>query len=251
MTDAIPHRDFLGIRFTPMPLGEALDRITARDPEAPFAYVVTPNAHHTVGAYRGDPRFLRGQRNAWLVLNDSRILRQISLRLFGRDLPLAPGSDMTAALFARGVDPDTPVVMIGGGAEVEAALRSRFGLRNLHRHNPPMGFHRYEAEMAGCVAFVQAHPARYVFLVAGAPQSELLAARIAAAGGARGVGLCVGSALNFLTGVQPRAPWLWRAANLEWLYRLLRNPRGHFRRVFLESFPVLWIALRQRLSLGR
>lgn len=243
-------RSFLGVGFTPLSLDDALGRIVRRPADRPFAYVVTPNAQHTVAAHRGDARFLAGQAGAWLVLNDSRILRLISRLLFRQDLPLCAGSDLVAALFACGVPASTPIVMIGGDAEVEARMRQRYGLSDIRRHNPPMGFHADEAEVRRCVDFVLRRPARYVFLVVGAPQSEVIAARLVESGRASGVGLCVGSALNFLTGVTPRAPQAWRTTNLEWLYRLARNPRGHFRRVFLESFPILWIALKTRIGAG-
>jgi len=246
MTDT--REPFLGVGFTPLTLDDALGRVVRRPPELPFAYVVTPNAQHTVAAYRGEPRFLAGQAGAWMVLNDSRILRLLARRLFGRDLPLCAGSDLVAALFDCGVTASTPIVIVGGDAEVEARLRERFGLREIRRHTPPMGFHRDETEVQRCIDVVLARPARYVFLTVGAPQSEVLAARIAATGRASGVGLCVGSALNFLTGVTARAPRAWRSANLEWLYRLAQNPRGHFRRVFIESFPILWIALKTRVG---
>ena len=41
-----------------------------------------------------------------------------------------------------------------------------------------------------------------------------------------GVGLCVGSALNFLTGRVKRAPPWIREANLEWAWRLAQRPAG-------------------------
>lgn len=247
MTAALERRRFLGVPFTPLDLEAALGLIVRRQMDAPFAYVATPNAQHAVAAHRGDTRFCEGHSGAWLLLNDSRILRLIGRWAFGFDLPLAAGSDLMAVLFARGVPPATPVVMLGGDAEVERRMRSMFGLTDIRRYDPPMGFHRHADEIERCVAFVLHRPARYIFLIVGAPQSEVVAARILATGRASGIGFCVGSALNFLTGVQPRAPEIWRRTNLEWAYRLMKNPRGHFRRVFIESFPILWIALKARL----
>ena len=84
----------------------------------------------------------------------------------------------------------------------------------------------------------------------GAPQSEMLASLLAKDRRASGVGLCVGSALNFLTGRIRRAPIAVRAAHMEWLYRLAQNPVRHARRVFVESAPILWIALRERLAIS-
>lgn len=247
MSEPLPRRRFLGVDFTPLPLEVATRAIAARPEGAPFVFVVTPNAQHVVAAYAGDGRFQGPQGAAWMVLNDSRILRLLSLGLFGRDFPLAAGSDLTARLFEVGMPPDASLTLIGGDAEVEALLRSRFGLSRISRFTPSFGFWRNPDEVALCLRFVRDHPARYVFLIAGAPQSEMLAMKLAQMEGVTGVGLCVGSALNFLTGRVKRAPHWIRAASLEWAWRLAQRPRGHFRRVFVESAPILWIALKERL----
>lgn len=242
---------FLGVDFTPLDLEAAVLRIAARPPEAPFAYVVTPNAQHVVAAHAGDERFAGPQGRAWMVLNDSRILRLLARLLFGRDLPLAVGSDLVERLFEVGMPADATLTLIGGDAQVEAALRQRFGLRSIRRFTPSFGFWRDADEVEQCLAFVRANPARYVFLIAGAPQSEGLARRLADMADVTGVGLCVGSALNFLTGRVRRAPLWVRRASLEWAWRLGQNPVGHFRRVFIESAPILWIALAERLRSPR
>jgi len=244
----IERRWFLGLRFTPASLDTAVDMIAARPADAPFAYVVTPNAQWIVGADKGDPRYVQAMEKAWLVLNDSRILRLLSLKLWKRDFPVAAGSDLTAALFARVITPDDPITIIGGGAEVERRLRAQFGLKHIVWYDPPMGFGRDPVEVDRCAAFVREHPARFVFIAVGAPQSDFVGRRTVELGGATGVAFCIGGSLSFLTGLIKRAPEVYRNASLEWLYRLIQNPRRHFGRVFFQSGPVLWIAARARFG---
>lgn len=246
--EAFPVRWFLGIAFTPMSVPEAASRIVGRDPGAPFCYVTTPNAQHVVAVHRGSTVFTAAHDGAWMVLNDSRILSLLADRLFGLPMALAAGSDLSAHLFAHDIRPDDPLTIIGGSDEVERRLRANFGIRALARFAPPMGFYNDPAEIERCVDFILAHPARYVFLAVGAPQSETVALRVIARGGATGVGLCVGSSLHFVTGVVKRAPALIRRMHLEAAYRLLQNPRRHAKRVFVESLPVLWIGVRTRLT---
>jgi N-acetylglucosaminyldiphosphoundecaprenol N-acetyl-beta-D-mannosaminyltransferase len=247
-TGALPVRWFLGIPFTPMSLPDAASRIVDREPGAPFCCVSTPNAQHVVHVKNGNKLFRDGHDGAWLVLNDSKILSLLADRLFGEPMPLAAGSDLTLYLFQHHIRPEDPITIIGGSAEVERRLRENFGIRSLARYDPPMGFYRHPAEIERCVDFIVSHPARYVFLAVGAPQSETLATRVLARGGATGVGLCVGSSLHFVTGVTKRAPSVFRRLHLEALYRLIQNPRRHAKRVFIESLPVLWIGLRIRLT---
>jgi UDP-N-acetyl-D-mannosaminuronic acid transferase (WecB/TagA/CpsF family) len=42
--------------------------------------------------------------------------------------------------------------------------------------------------------------------------------------GERGLVLCVGAAINFLTGKEQRAPFWLRRLGLEWLFRLIKQP---------------------------
>lgn len=243
--DCPPARQwFLGVPFTPLGLAEAAARIAARPLGAPFVFVTTPNAHHTVTCARGDKRFSVAHDKAWLVLNDSRILRLLSHRLFAQDLPMAAGSDLTVELFQNYIHHEDPITVIGGTDEVERRLRTQFGVQTLARFNPPMGFYKDPTEIERCVDFILQHPARYVFLAVGSPQSEVVACRMLERGGAVGTALCIGSALLFVTGVVQRAPRIFRSLNAEWAYRLLQNPRGHARRVFVDSLPVLWLALK-------
>lgn len=241
--DIIPADTVLGVAIARLDVAGAAAVIAGRAPDEPFAYVVTPNAQHVVRLHRGDPRFRAAYDGAWLRLCDSQIMRHLVRLLFGTRLHSASGSDLTAHLFAHVITPEDSVTVIGGDEELERRLRSRFGLTRLARHAPPMGFAADPREVERCVRFVLDHPARFVFLAVGAPQSECLSLAIRETGRATGVGLCVGSSLLFVTGMVERAPPLFRRLALEWLFRLALNPRGHARRVFVESLPLIGIAL--------
>ncbi|MBI0539065.1 glycosyltransferase [Roseomonas sp. KE2513] len=225
-------------RLDDLRLEDALGLIAGRDPAAPFAYVVTPNADHVLRLEAPEGASLRPvYQAAWLSLCDSRILRFL-LGLRGYQLSVVPGSDLVAALFERVVRPETPVTLIGGTAEVAARLRARFGLAALAHHEPPMGFEADPAAVEACVRFVLDHPARFVLLCVGSPRQERLAAHLAATGEARGVGLCVGAAVEFIAGVKRRAPAWVQRAHLEWLHRLASEPRRLWRR-YLAQAPAL------------
>jgi exopolysaccharide biosynthesis WecB/TagA/CpsF family protein len=88
-----------------------------------------------------------------------------------------------------------------------------------------MGFIRDPKAVEACLSFVEAHsPFRFCLLAVGAPQQEILAERLQARGVARGLALCVGASIDFVTGTQRRAPqWLQHAGG-EWLFRLCQNP---------------------------
>jgi exopolysaccharide biosynthesis WecB/TagA/CpsF family protein len=239
---ALAAQRLLSVRFDQLDLPAALALMAARDPGATFAYVVTPNADHWI-RLQDQPDLLPLYDAAWLSLCDSRILRLLAARR-GIGLELAPGSDLTQRLFDEVIRPAMPVTIIGGTEAVVAQLRGRYGLLRLAHHNPPMGFIRDPAAFTACVDFVRAHPARFVFLCVGSPQQEKLAAAIVAAGGATGIGLCVGAAVEFVAGVKQRAPGWVQRAHLEWLHRLGSEPRRLWRRYLLEAPRLLRLMAR-------
>ena len=102
--------------------------------------------------------------------------------------------------------------------------------------------------MERAVSIIVASQADYTFLAVGSPQQEILAARVAEVGDARGVGLCVGASIEFLTGAQKRAPRVLRYLALEWAYRLACNPRRLGRRYVVESPWGLYLVLQEAIQ---
>lgn len=243
---------FLGLTITPIDTAETVRLIAERPAAAPLVYLITPNAQHVVALDRGDANFARVHAHAWLVTCDSQIIRLLGRLLFGLRLPLATGSDITLRLLKDGiVEPDEPVTIIGGDQPLFDALRAQYGLRNIAHHEPPMGLVRNPAAIEAAARFIIDHPARFVFIACSCPQSEMVALRAIELGGAVGVALCIGGSLRFATGLVQRAPQWVRRLALESLYRLLQNPRGHSRRVFKESLPVVWVAIKERFGFKR
>jgi exopolysaccharide biosynthesis WecB/TagA/CpsF family protein len=226
--------NFLDLQFSGMDLDAALDAVSARASLAlPFAYVATPNVDHVVGL-AGEPARRALYDNAWLLLNDSRILGGLARRA-NLDLPVATGSDLAERLFDSVIDKYEPVTIIGGGRESIEALKRTYDLRDVRWHEPPMGLKHKAGAIIRAAAFAAAQPSRFTFICVGAPQQELIAYAIAQRADARGVGLCAGAALDFLSGTAQRAPFWMRELGLEWLHRLLSEPGRMWRRYLVTG----------------
>jgi len=166
---AIGEIPFLGVQVSRLDMPAAARVIAERPLGAPFAYVVTPNAQHFVMLDKAqDKAFGAAYADAWLRLCDSKVVSALAPVLMGEQVPHAAGSDLTAYLFRRYIQPDDPITVIGGEDELAARLRAQFELTHLNHHNPPMGFTRSPEAVERCVEFVHDHPARYVFLAVGA-----------------------------------------------------------------------------------
>lgn len=199
--------------------------VAARFGEDHFGFVVTPNVDHII-RYAEDPTFRAVYKSAAYVLLDSRFAAHL-LRLFRRvRLRVCTGADLTAALLTQVARNTDRIVIIGGTEEQARQLARAYRLDNVRHHNPPMGFIRDPRAVEECLRFVEnASPFRWCFLAVGTPQQESLAGLLQQRGKARGLTLCVGASLNFLSGAESRAPRWMQRAGLEWLYRLLGNPK--------------------------
>src|SRR5690606_7342710 len=91
------------------------------------------------------------------------------------------------------------------------------------------GFHADEVYVADCR---RARP-EIVILCMGMPRQELLT-RTLRESGYSGLIICGGGWADFYSGAKARAPLWVRRLSLEWLYRLLREPRRLGRRYTVD-----------------
>lgn len=233
---------FAGLRFTPLSVEETVAALMGRPADAPFTAFVTPNAEHAF-LRRQDSLFRVCGDTCWISTNDSRILGRAA-RLAGLDLKFAPGAYVVDHMFRNGVAADDPISIIGCTPEIVADLVRQFSLTNVVQHIPPMGFISDPAAVAEAVAFVATHPARFVFVAMGPPQSEKFCQHVIADGRSVGVGLCIGSSISVVTGRLDAAPAWMEHSGLVWLYRLVREPRRLWRRYLVRGLVGLGLGLR-------
>jgi N-acetylglucosaminyldiphosphoundecaprenol N-acetyl-beta-D-mannosaminyltransferase len=95
---------------------------------------------------------------------------------------------------------------------------------------------------AESLAQIQAAAPDIVLVAYGAPQQDKWIARNLVRSGVR-VAIGIGGSLDFVVGTQRRAPQWIQRLNLEWLYRLLREPWRWRRQLALPKF--VWRVVRE------
>lgn len=249
LTDTVVLREVVHV-IDDFGLAEFTD-VAANFGQERFGYVVTPNVDHLIRYYE-DPNFRAHYRAADFILMDSRFAARLVRLLKGVSLPVCTGSDLTAQLLAQVARPADRIVIIGGSSEQANQIAAKHGLTNLKHHNPPMGFINDPAAVEECLQFIEsASPFRFCFLAVGSPQQEALGHALRARASARGLALCIGASLNFITGHEKRAPvWMQKLA-LEWLYRLLQNPKRLARRYLIRGPRIFALLSRSRVVLRK
>jgi exopolysaccharide biosynthesis WecB/TagA/CpsF family protein len=214
-----------------------------------FGYAVTPNVDHLIRLHE-DAKFRELYAEAEYVLMDSRFLNRLMRLTGGEPLPVCTGSDVTERLLCDATGSKERIVIIGGTEAQVGSLARRFDLKNIAHYNPPMGFIRDPAAVEKCLRFVEVQsPFRFCLLALGSPQQEIVAQRLRRRGVARGLALCVGASIDFMTGVERRAPLWMRQHGLEWLHRLLQNPARMARRYLVRGPQIFWLLRKTKFVL--
>lgn len=245
-----PTASYLGIRFDNKTYDEMAEKIGNLAAAENFTFVVTSNVDHAVSLYNEEnllitEAFRDAYRAAELRVCDSRIL-QLLARLEGTHLHVTTGSDLISFLFQGPHLNGKTVALIGGQDDTVPLLKKQFPEVTIRQHVPPMGVLHNENALQEIVDYVTQSRCDYVFFAIGSPQSEIAAHRCFADGGARGVGLCVGAAIEFLLGQKARAPRWVQAIRMEWAFRLMSEPKRLWKRYFLGAIKITKLVLKHR-----
>lgn len=211
--------------------------------------IATLNLDHVV-KMRRDPAFLRAYLAHSHVVADGNPIVWMA-RLAGRKVSLVPGSELITPIAALAARLGMPLAFLGSTGQVLALAAERLqaehpGLEVAACLAPPYGFDPDSAAADAALDQVAASGARICLLALGAPKQERLAARGLARHPGMGF-LSIGAGLDFIAGHQTRAPVWVRKIAMEWLWRMLSNPRRLARR-YLDCALVLPSLAGQALS---
>jgi N-acetylglucosaminyldiphosphoundecaprenol N-acetyl-beta-D-mannosaminyltransferase len=229
----------LGIDFSNVSCDAVVERLLARPEGARFSYVVTPNADHIERLLRV-PCLRPVYQRAMLCLLDSTLVSLFADKLGLQTPRVVSGADLTEALLPH-LDGRRVAVIGMDEPDFMQLVRRYPGISFIH-YSPPMRLLHNSEAFNRTRDFIINTQAAFTFLAVGSPVQELLAYAVSSDNRAVGVGLCTGSALAFASGAVTRAPLWMRNAGLEWVYRLVRNPRRLAGR-YLISDPLVLVAV--------
>jgi N-acetylglucosaminyldiphosphoundecaprenol N-acetyl-beta-D-mannosaminyltransferase len=232
-------------------LAQALARCEEAIASRRFAQHMAINAAKLV-AMREDPELARVIRGCELVTADGQAVVWAS-RVLGDPLPeRVAGIDLMEALLARAAERGYRVYVLGAREAVlaQAVERLRAQHPTLQIVGCQHGYFAPEDEDAVAAAIADAR-ADILFVAMSSPRKELFLGRHGPQMGVPFV-MGVGGAIDVVSGITRRAPRLWQRLGLEWLYRLLQEPRRLFRRYAVTNARFVGLVLRERLrSVGR
>jgi N-acetylglucosaminyldiphosphoundecaprenol N-acetyl-beta-D-mannosaminyltransferase len=248
-------------RQSPLPFGPNKTRETTSIMGLPFHRLDHPTL------VRVFQEGIRDRNGGWIVTPNLDILRQFTTSTESRELILeashrvadgqpivwasrlvgspvperVPGSDLVLSLPDAAAQAGLPVFVLGGNPGVAAAAAARLearcpSLEPVGSYCPPFGFEDDPAELERIKEAVQGARPVLVLIGLGFPKQERLI-RLLRSEMPETWFVGVGVSLSFLAGDQPRAPVLLQRVGLEWMHRLLHEPRRLFQRYVMRGLP--------------
>lgn len=206
---------------------------TPRSVDEGLGVFVTPNIQH-IALARKDDEFHRALQSAQIIVADGfpvyrfAKLRGLSLpgRVAGRAVIERMFADPAALAGHRGFF----VVDSRATAEgIECWLGDFAPAFTVETLVPPFGFEKDAAYCRSLADAISTFDATLIFLCVGAPKSELFAYRYRALLPPAWA-LCVGQSFRLLLGTTPPPPEMMVRFNLEWLWRVMLEPKRMLRR---------------------
>lgn len=235
---AIPRVDVLGVGISAINMESAVAELT-RWVEAGESHYVCVTGVHGVMESQEDPELLRIHNRSGLTTPDGMPMVWAGKRAGAADMTRVYGPDLMLEVCARSAAAGWTHYFYGGKEgvpeQLAARLEERFpGLKVVGTYSPPFR-PLTDAENDEIARMINAADPDFVWVGLSTPKQERWMDTQAGKLEAAAV-LGVGAAFDIHAGLLPQAPPWMQARGLEWLYRLIKEPRRLWKR-YLGNNP--------------
>ncbi|MDA0168667.1 WecB/TagA/CpsF family glycosyltransferase [Solirubrobacter taibaiensis] len=247
MPQTLERVEVLGCQLDPLTMEQTVARCDELIQDNGFAQHMAINAAKLVTLQNDDK--LRAIVNRCELINADGQSVVWASKLLGQPLPeRVAGIDLMHRLMGLAAERGYPVFVLGAQQEVlERAVA------NLRDQYPGLQFGGYrhgyfsDDETAAVCDEIRASGARILFVAMSSPRKEYF---LGEHGRALGVPLVmgVGGSIDVVAGVTRRAGTRWQKLGLEWLYRLLQEPKRMFGRYARTNSRFIWLVARAKVQ---
>jgi N-acetylglucosaminyldiphosphoundecaprenol N-acetyl-beta-D-mannosaminyltransferase len=215
--------------------------------------VFTPNVDHLM-RLREDQEFVKAYDVADYRVCDSQILMYASKFLGTPIKAKISGSDLFPMFCEHHRNnPKIKIFLLGGAEGVPQRAQKHINQRIgrdivVAAHSPTFGFEKDEAECQRILDMIRSSSANVLIVGVGAPKQEKWIAKYQSQLPNIDIFMGVGAAIDFEAGNKLRSPRWMSEVGLEWLYRLLSEPKRLWKRYLFQDLPFLWLLLKEKMK---
>jgi N-acetylglucosaminyldiphosphoundecaprenol N-acetyl-beta-D-mannosaminyltransferase len=211
----------------------------------------TLNPHSYVMA-RKDPAFREALKASSWLLPDGVGIKIAAFIIAGKKIDRIAGSDLHEALISSLASSGGSCFYLGSSETTLMKIRERLGkehpLLKTGMLSPPFRDKFSEEETASIIGAVNSFSPDVLFVGMTAPKQEKWVFANRAVIKAPLV-CCIGAVFDFYAGTVRRPGRFWIKLGLEWLPRLLREPRRLWKRNFISTPLFLWYVVREKTGM--
>lgn len=250
MKDELTYCKILGTNINVTNMDDTIAYLTENLEQLKGDYICVSNVHTTVMAYR-DKAYRRVQNSAAMALPDGQPLSIVSRRRGFFEARRVPGPDLMPAILDLSQETGYRHYFYGSTDATLTALRAAMlrrypKLQIAGMYSPPFRELTKE-EDEEIVRRINDSGADFVWVALGAPKQEWWMYehrhRVKA------VMLGVGAAFDFTAGTVKRAPMWMQRLCLEWVFRILRDPKRMLPRYLNTNFAFLYYVYQEGRAL--
>ena len=216
--------------------------------------VFTPNVDHIIKLQK-DRSFCQVYQKADYRVCDSQML-MIASRFLGTPIQeKISGSDLFPAFYRYYAKDKNVRIFLLGGPKGTAQMAQK-NINNIVKRDmvvdyycPPFGFEKDPVECSKIVKKINNSGATVLAVGLGAPKQEKWICEHKNSLKSIKTFLAVGATIEFEAGSIPRSPQWMSVAGIEWLYRLIQEPRRLWKRYLIEDTSFFFLILLQKFNL--
>lgn len=204
-------------------------------------YICVANVHTTVMAFR-DEKYRKIQNESWLTIPDGKPLSLVSRKRGFTDAQRVPGPDLMVKVFEASKEKGYRHFFYGSTEQTLRMLRENIKKKYPYvdvvgMYSPPFRLLKAEEDQQIITMINETHP-DFVWVGLGAPKQEIWMAEHK--NKIQAIMIGVGAAFDFEAGVVKRAPKWMQEMYLEWLHRILQDPKRLIPRYVSTNAAFLW-----------
>lgn len=216
--------------------------------------VFTPNVDHLI-KLQNDREFFKAYSIATHKLCDSQMLIYASKFLGTPIKQKLSGSDFFPAFYNyHKNNEDIKIFLLGAGKGIakkaQNKINNKIGRKIIvGAYSPSFGFEKDEKECLEILEMIKQSGATVLAIGVGAPKQEKWICKYKNHLPNIRIFLAIGATIDFEAGNIKRSPKWMSEIGVEWMYRLLSEPKRLWKRYLIENLPFFWLILQQKLSL--
>lgn len=239
----IPKISIMGVDIAAVNMDWLIDFTKKNIKDLSGDYMCVTNVYATVTASENE-NYRNVQNNALMAIPDGGPLSTVGRKRGFSEMSRTTGPDYMKEVFKISKENGFRHFFYGSSQETIDKLRnkliSEYDLDIGGMYSPPFR-PLTEEEDKEVVQMINDADCDFVWIGLGAPKQEIWMAEHK--GKVKGLMVGVGAGFDYFAGSIKRAPMWMQRSNLEWLYRLIQEPRRLFKKYLITNPKFIWHAM--------